>query len=126
MPVQLNHTIVWSKDRTRSSRFLATLFGLPEPVKVWHFDVVQLGNGVGLDFAEAEEPIQSQHYAFLVSELEFSAIFGRIMKQRLVYWADPKKERPGETNCADGGSGLYFADPSGHLLEVITRPYGGG
>ena len=23
-----------------------------------------------------------------------------------------------------GGRGVYFRDPSGHLLEIITRPYG--
>ena len=126
MPVQLNHTIVWSIDRTKSSRYLTTLLGLPEPTKVWHFDVVQLGNGVSLDFADAKVPIQSQHYAFLVSELEFRAVFSRIMEQRLVFWADPKQKQPGEINRADGGSGVYFADPNGHLLEVITRPYGGG
>lgn len=24
------------------------------------------------------------------------------------------------------GRGLYFEDPNGHLLEIITRPYGSG
>lgn len=52
MPVQLNHVMVWSADRSKSVSFLATLLGLPEPAKVWHFDVVQLANGVGLDFAD--------------------------------------------------------------------------
>lgn len=125
MPVQLNHTIVWSADRTRSARFLAALLGLPEPAKAWNFDVVQLGNGVGLDFADAEGPIQSQHYAFLVSETDFDAIFSRIKAQGLIYWADPMRRRQGEINHADGGRGVYFADPDGHLMELITRPYGG-
>jgi len=26
----------------------------------------------------------------------------------------------------DGGRGVYFLDPSGHGMEIITRPYGGG
>lgn len=124
MPVQLNHTIVWSADRTKSARFLATLLGLPEPAKFWQFDVVQLGNGVGLDFADAEGPIQSQHFAFLVSEADFDAIFNRIDEQGLVYWADPMRSRPGEINHADGGRGVYFPDPNDHLMEVITQPYG--
>jgi hypothetical protein len=25
-----------------------------------------------------------------------------------------------------GGRGVYFEDPSGHMLEIITRPYGSG
>lgn len=124
MPVQLNHTIVWSADRTKSARFLAALLGLPEPARFWHFEVVQLGNGVGLDFADAEGPIQSQHFAFLVSEADFDAIFNRIVEQGLVYWADPMRSRPGEINHADGGRGVYFPDPNDHLMEVITQPYG--
>ena len=95
------------------------------PAKVWHFDVVQLGNGVALDFADSERPIQSQHFAFLVSETDFDAIFNRIQEQGLVYWADPVRSRPGEINHADGGRGVYFPDPSDHLMEVITQPYGG-
>jgi catechol 2,3-dioxygenase-like lactoylglutathione lyase family enzyme len=126
VPVQLNHTIVWSADRTRSARFLAALLGLPEPATFWQFDVVQLSNGVGLDFADAEGPIQSQHFAFLVSETDFDAIFKRVNEQGLVYWADPMRRRQGEINHADGGRGVYFPDPNDHLMEVITPPYGGG
>ena len=124
--IRLNHTIVWSTDRTVAARFLASLLGLPEPAKFWHFDVVQLGNGVALDYADSEDPIQSQHYAFLVSEAEFDAIFGRIEKQGLIYWADPARRRRGEINHDDGGRGVYFPAPDDHLMELITRPYGRG
>jgi catechol 2,3-dioxygenase-like lactoylglutathione lyase family enzyme len=126
VPVQLNHTIVWSADRTRSASFVAALLGLPAPVKFGHFDVVQLGNGVTLDFADSEGPIQSQHYAFLVSEAEFDAIFARIREQGLSYWADPMRRSPGKINHGDGGRGVYFADLDDHFMEIITRPYGGG
>jgi hypothetical protein len=27
-------------------------------------------------------------------------------------------------NTLDGGRGVYFDDPSGHIPEIITRPYG--
>jgi catechol 2,3-dioxygenase-like lactoylglutathione lyase family enzyme len=46
--------------------------------------------------------------------------------QGLAYWADPGRTRRGEINHRDGGRGLYFQDPDGHLLEIITRPHGGG
>jgi hypothetical protein len=36
------------------------------------------------------------------------------------------RHRPGEINHNDGGRGVYFPDPDGHYLEVITRPYGSG
>ena len=68
--------------------------------------------------------MQTQHYAFLVSDAEFDQIFGRIKDARHAYWADPHKSKKGEINRHYGGRGVYFEDPSGHLLEIITRPYG--
>jgi catechol 2,3-dioxygenase-like lactoylglutathione lyase family enzyme len=44
----------------------------------------------------------------------------------LVVRADPAKKRIGEINRNDGGRGVYFHDPSGHFLEILTVPYGGG
>jgi len=126
MAAQLNHTIVWCKDQKASSRFLAEMLGRPEPKKFAHFDVVELDNGVSLDFAERSGEIVPQHYAFLISEQDFDAVFARIREKKLDYWADPARRRAGEINHNDGGRGVYFPDPSGHFLEVITRPYGSG
>jgi catechol 2,3-dioxygenase-like lactoylglutathione lyase family enzyme len=124
--VQLNHTIVSCRDQRRSAAFLAGILGLPPPGKFGHFLVVQADNGVSLDFSETSQEITSQHYAFLVGEEEFEATFSRIRGEDLPYWADPGKTRPGEINHRDGGRGLYFDDPDGHLLEILTRPYGSG
>jgi catechol 2,3-dioxygenase-like lactoylglutathione lyase family enzyme len=124
MTAQLNHTIVYSADRAKSARFLAEILGLPAPVRFGPFEVVELDNGVSLDFAAADGPIQPQHYAILISEADFDAVFGRIREQGLQYWADPRRSRPGDINHNDGGRGVYFPDPDGHYLEVMTRPYG--
>ena len=126
MTIKLNHTIVHAKDKRASARFLAELFGLPAPVRFGPFLDVEVGNEVTLAYLETDEAIQVQHYAFLVSEKEFDAIFGRIKERGLAYWADPGKSRAGEINRNDGGRGVYFEDPSGNLLEIITRPYGSG
>ena len=126
MTVQLNHTIVRVRDKKESARFLVDLLGVGEPAPYGPFLVVRLGNDVSLDFADDHGPAHPQHYAFLVSETEFDQIIGRIRDRRLPYWADPIKRRPGEHNTNDGGRGVYWEDPSGHLLEIITRPYGGG
>jgi catechol 2,3-dioxygenase-like lactoylglutathione lyase family enzyme len=126
MATQLNHTIVWCSDQSASARFLAELLGRPAPSRFGHFDVVELDNGVSLDFAKVEGQIQPQHYAFLVSEADFDAIFNRIKDRGLEYWADPRGSRPGEINHNDGRRGVYFRDPDGHYLEAITRPYGSG
>jgi catechol 2,3-dioxygenase-like lactoylglutathione lyase family enzyme len=124
MSAQLNHTIVWSKDQAKSARFLAEILGRPAPTRFAHFDVVELDNGVSLDFANADGPIRPQYYAFLIGEADFDAVLGRIRERELEYWADPARRRPGEINHDDGGRGVYFPDPDGHYLEVITRPYG--
>ena len=126
MSVELNHTIVSASDRRASADFLAEVLGLAAPAPFGPFLVVEVANGVSLDFAETDGAITSQHYAFLVSESEFDEIFARIQQRQLPFWADPGKRRPGEINTNDGGRGVYFPDPDGHLLEIITRPYGSG
>jgi catechol 2,3-dioxygenase-like lactoylglutathione lyase family enzyme len=126
MTVQLNHTIVWSRDKRKSAAFLTEMLGLPKPTRFGPFLVVELGNNVSLDFHDTDDEIASQHYAFLISEGEFDEVFGRIQSRGLDYWADPGQSKAGQINRHDGGRGLYFEDPDGHLLEVITRPYGSG
>ncbi|HEU0198826.1 MAG TPA: VOC family protein [Burkholderiaceae bacterium] len=126
MSVQLNHTIVWCRDEQKSAGFLSEILNVAPPTRFGPFLVVELSNGVSLDFCETEGEIASQHYAFLLSEDEFDQVFGRIREQRLQYWADPGQRRVGQINHNDGGRGVYFEDPDGHLLEIITRPYGSG
>jgi catechol 2,3-dioxygenase-like lactoylglutathione lyase family enzyme len=125
MAVQLNHTIVWCHDNKVAADFFTDLFGLP-PAEAWGpFRTVEMANGVSLDYHAVEGDIPSQHYAFLVSDDEFDQIFGRIQAQQLTYWADPMLSQEGEINHNDGGRGVYWQDVDGHLLEIITVPYGG-
>jgi len=125
MSVRFNHTIVHSRDSWKSAAFLAEILGLPAPKAFYHFQVVQLEDGALLDFIDAGDfKFMPQHYAFLISEAEFDEIFARIKAKGLVYWADPAKAQAGAINHHFGGRGVYFEDPDGHFLEVITRPYG--
>jgi catechol 2,3-dioxygenase-like lactoylglutathione lyase family enzyme len=126
MAVKLNHTIVAARDKRASAAFLAEILGLPAPQRFGPFLAVQVDNDVTLDFMDSKGKVASQHYAFLVGEAEFDQIFGRIRERKLTYWADPSQDQPAEINRRDGGRGLYFEDPSGHLLEILTRPYGSG
>lgn len=124
MTAQLNHTIVWCKDKRVSAPFLAEMLGLTDPVPFANFLVVSLENGVSMDFMDHPRPIGSQHYAFLVDDAKFDAGFAKIKDKGLSYWADPMRSRPGEINRHWGGRGVYFEDPDGHFLELITKPYG--
>ncbi|MDN5753877.1 MAG: VOC family protein [Nitrosospira sp.] len=124
--VQLNHTIVAAHDKMSAAIFLSEILGLPKPFQLGMFAVVQLNGGTSLDFINSEGEINSQHYAFSVTEVEFDEIFARIRERHLPYWADPYRTEPDQINTWDGGRGVYFDDPNGHLLEIITRPYGSG
>ncbi len=126
MSVQLNHTVVHARDQARSAEFLAEILGIGPPTRFSHFHAVALDNGVTLDFMSSDSEFDVQHYAFLVGESEFDEIFGRIRERSLPYWADPYHRIPNQINTNDGGRGVYFEDPSGHILEIITRPYGSG
>lgn len=125
MSIELNHTIVHSRDPRASADFLTSLFGLPPAVPFGPFLSVRVDNAVTLDFLSADGmEVQMQHYAFLVGDAEFDAIFGRIEARKMTYWADPGRSHAGKINHHYGGRGVYFQDPSGHLLEIITTPYG--
>ena len=126
MTVELNHTIILARDKTESAKFLAEILGLAAPVPFFHFMTVRVDNGVTLDYVDAPGDIPPQHFAFLVSEAEFDEIFSRIRERKIQYFADHRGQQPGEINHHDGGRGMYFPDPSGHYMEVITRPYGSG
>jgi catechol 2,3-dioxygenase-like lactoylglutathione lyase family enzyme len=128
MAITFNHTIVAAKDRRESADYFTELFGLPPAQEFGPFLAVTLNHGVSLDFAQASDgaDIHPQHYAFLVSEAEFDAIYGRILERAQQHWADPRGTHPGEINHNHGGRGVYFQDPAGHYLEIITRPYGSG
>jgi len=127
MSVQLNHLIVWCNDPEASSKFYARILGLRAPETFAHFKVVRADNAVSLDFMLKEDgKVAGQHYAFLVDEAQFDLVLGRIRAEGVKHWADPGQSKPNEINHHDGGRGVYFVDPNGHLLEILTRPYGSG
>jgi catechol 2,3-dioxygenase-like lactoylglutathione lyase family enzyme len=123
MSVELNHTIVYCSDKVASASFLAEILGLSTPTSFGPFAVVVVGNGVSLDFLEGE--VHPQHYAFLVGEAEFDEIFRRLLEWELPHWADPAQRLAQQVNTNDGGRGVYWEDPDGHMLEILTVPYGG-
>jgi len=122
MPVLLNHTIIPVREKKASATFLAEILGLDPPRPFGHFMCVETANDVSLDYDDRSDPVPG-HYAFLVTEDEFDGIFARIKQRGLKYWADPGHQRENVIN--GNGRGFYFEDPSGHNMEVLTRPYGG-
>ncbi|WP_242572929.1 VOC family protein [Streptomyces sp. NP-1717] len=120
----MNHTIVHARDNRASAEFLANILDLEIGTEWGPFIPVDTANGVTLDFATVDEKsIAPQHYAFLVPEDDFDGIFGRIKGAGVDFFGDPLGGLPGRINYNHGGRGVYFLDPSGHYLEVITQPY---
>jgi catechol 2,3-dioxygenase-like lactoylglutathione lyase family enzyme len=127
MSVELNHTIVAAREKKAAAGFFARILGLEVGAPLGPFVPVGTGNGVTLDFMDTDaDEIAPQHYAFLVSDGEFDAIFGRIREAGIAFYADPAHQEAGRINHRDGGRGAYFDDPNGHNLEILTRPYGSG
>jgi catechol 2,3-dioxygenase-like lactoylglutathione lyase family enzyme len=122
----LNHHIVAARNKQATALFFAEVLGLERPVTLGEFAVLRVSGDTTLDFVDTDGEIPSLHYAFLVTEEEFDNIFTRVRQQGLTYWSDPFREDDGNINHWDDGRGVYFDDPNGHLLEIITRPYGSG
>lgn len=120
MSIELNHTIVGATDRHASARFLADILGRTVGADDGHFTPVRLDNGVTLDYMQRVQ-VTPQHYAFLVSDEEFDAGFARIREAGLAYFADPGFQQPDQINTRWGGRGVYFHDPDGHSMELLTR-----
>ncbi|RKT86467.1 Catechol 2,3-dioxygenase [Saccharopolyspora antimicrobica] len=124
MPATFNHTIIVSKDRNESAAFYRDVLEAAEAPSWGPFTNILLDQGVMLQFAEPPvDEIQMQHYAFLVDDEHFDRAYALLRSRDVEHWADPQQTRPGEINYGHGGRGVYFMDPAGHALELITRPY---
>ncbi|MER7014227.1 VOC family protein [Saccharopolyspora sp. NPDC000359] len=124
MPATFNHTIIVSKDREESAAFYREVLEAAEAPSWGPFTNIQLHEGVLLQFAEPPvEEVQMQHYAFLVDDELFDRAYERLLRKGIEHWADPQQTRPAEINHNHGGRGVYFKDPAGHALELITSPY---
>jgi len=121
MPITLNHTIVPSRDKEGSARFFARIFGLRYDGLAGHFAQVHVNSDLSLDWDDRDQ-FDHHHYAFVVSDQEFDEIFGRLKADNILYGSGPNAPANGEINTRRGGRGLYFADPDGHLMEIMTTP----
>jgi catechol 2,3-dioxygenase-like lactoylglutathione lyase family enzyme len=119
MAIVLNHTIVPAHDKTASAEFFARIFGLEYKGPHSHFAPVQVNDALTLDYDEREH-FEPHHYAFMVGEGEFDAIFDRIKAESIAYGSGPRSRTDGTINHRNGGRGVYFEDPNGHLLEIMT------
>ena len=120
MAIILNHTIVPARDKEASARFFADIFGLKYEGSSGHFAPVRVNETLTLDF-DTHSSFETLHYAFHVSDEEFDAILKRVKQAGRSYGSDPWNLENRQLNSWNGGRGVYFRDPNGHILELMTR-----
>jgi catechol 2,3-dioxygenase-like lactoylglutathione lyase family enzyme len=121
MAITLNHTIVPARDKEAAAKFFARIFGLEFDGESGHFVPVRVNDTLTLLFDE-EPSFESHHYAFHVDDADFDAILGRVRQAGLAYGSAPWSLDDGKLNDWNGGRGVYFQDPDGHVLELMTMP----
>lgn len=121
MAIILNHTIVPAHDKDAAARFFADLFGLRFDGGTGHFAPVRVNDQLTMLF-DQEASFDSHHYAFQVDDAAFDAILRRVREAGLAYGSAPWSLDDGKLNDWNGGRGLYFKDPDGHVLELMTVP----
>lgn len=124
MSVELDHTIVPSRDRRAAAELLATLLGVPWAESgVGPFCPVYVSDSLTLDFDQAEGAFPVQHYAFRVSEAEFDGILARIRARGIAYRSTPHGPVDMQVNMQHGGRIAYWNEPDGHVWEILTVSY---
>lgn len=121
MTITLNHLIVPARNKAKSARFFARIFGLRYRAAKGYFAPVRVNKALTLLF-DTHKSFDVQHYAFHVTDAEFDAIFRRVKKAKLPYGSTPWSMEDGKLNDWGGGRGVYFKDPDGHVLELMTVP----
>jgi catechol 2,3-dioxygenase-like lactoylglutathione lyase family enzyme len=120
MTIMLNHTIVPARDKAAAAKFFADIFGLKRG-RSGHFAPVKVNKTLTLLFDD-DAKFDSHHYAFHVNDREFDAILRRVKKANIAFGSAPWSLEDGALNDWNGGRGVYFRDPNGHVLELMTAP----
>ena len=127
MTAALDHTIVPVNDQDESVEFYTKLLG-------FHYDgrggmndvfaIIRLNDSFTLDLRRSDD-VPSSHYAFAMDRAQFDQSFQAIKAAGIPYGDGPRDTAnmrgPGISTGARGETlSVYFSDPSGHLLEIIT------
>ncbi|MFI9048096.1 VOC family protein [Streptomyces sp. NPDC053427] len=122
MTVSLNHTIVPAVDHRAAARYFATVMGLeelPPAGRTGHFAPVRVNAELTLDFMSVPDP-EGHHLAFDVDPETFDAILARIRTAGIPYGNDPASPDNGRTDHPLCARGLFFADDSRNLYEIMS------
>lgn len=124
MAIELDHTIVPTRDKRVSAKLLAELLGVPwDAVGVGPFAPVYVNEGLTLDFIDTDEAFPVYHFCFRVGDAEFDAILGRIQAAGIAYRSSVRGPDDRRVNTDYGGRMVYWNEPDGHQWEMLTVSY---
>ena len=129
MTAALDHTIVPVKDQEESVEFYTRVLGFQYDGRGGmddRFAVIRLNDSFVLDLQRSDDiPNPGIHYAFAMARPQFDQAFQAIKDAAIPFGDGPTDKTnmrgPGISTGAKGETlSVYFGDPSGHRLEIIT------
>jgi hypothetical protein len=124
MSIELDHTIVPSRDRRAAAELLARILGVP-----WAesgggpFCLVYVNDDLTLDMDQADDAPPVQHYCFRMPEAEFDALVARLQAMGIEYRSTPHGPVDMLINTPHDGRIVYWSQPDGHVWEAFTVSY---
>ncbi len=124
MDIQLDHLMIPSADREAAARRLAALFDVPwGPARFGPFSSVYVNGGLTIDIDQWAQAFPKGHYCFRVDEAGFDAVLARLREQGLAYRSTPHGPEDFQVNTSLGSRIVYWAEPDGHVWELLTESY---
>src|SRR5262249_7257826 len=124
MSVQLDHTIVPSRDRRAAAELLARILGVPWAESgVGPFSPVYVNEGLTFDMDQVDGAFPIHHYCFRMSEAEFEVRVARLQAMRIEYRSTPDGPVAMQINPQHGGRIVYGSRPDGPVWEAPTVSY---
>ena len=122
MTIELDHTIVPSRDKVAAARMLGELLGVPwAPSGLGPFAPVYVNDGLTLDFIDTDEAFPVYHFCFRVGPADLSAILERIRAAGIAFRSEVRGPVDMQVHAQLGN--VYWNEPDGHQWEMLTASY---
>ena len=124
MSVQLDHTIVFARERRKAAALIAAILDVPWAESgIGPFCPVYVNDGLTLDVDELDHAVPIQHFCFRVDDAAFDGIVARLAARGIAIRSTPHGPVDGKINTAHGGRIVYWSEPDGHVWEALTVSY---
>ena len=124
MTLELDHTIVFARDREASAALLAALLDVPWSTHgAGPFCPVFVNDGLTLDVDQVDGAFPIQHFCFRVDDAAFDGLLGRLAARGIAWRSTPFGPVDHCVNTQHGGRIAYWSEPDGHVWEALTTSH---